>query len=114
MRVWDIDPSLLCRGHLLGEHREIHAIWTILTEDREGYREHPEVKRWRGHLRALSERHRQDVHEMEKRGWTGHASPLDERKVLDPSADHGRPEPITPLEEQLEILAEKDCPCPLD
>lgn len=51
---------------------------------------------------------------MEKRGWTGHASPLEEREVLGPSADHVSPEPITPLEEQLEILAEKDCPCLLD
>jgi hypothetical protein len=51
---------------------------------------------------------------MEKRGWTGHKSPLDEGRVLVPSADHGSPEPITPLEEQLEILAEKDCPCLLD
>lgn len=24
MRMWGIDPSLLCRNHLLGEHNEIH------------------------------------------------------------------------------------------
>lgn len=30
MRIWDIHPSLLCRKHLLGEHRELHAIWSIL------------------------------------------------------------------------------------
>jgi len=24
MRMWMIDPSLLCRKHLLGEHNEIH------------------------------------------------------------------------------------------
>ena len=24
MRMWGIDPSLLCRKHLLGEHGEIH------------------------------------------------------------------------------------------
>lgn len=24
MRMWMIDPSLLCRNHLLGEHNEIH------------------------------------------------------------------------------------------
>jgi hypothetical protein len=24
MRMWQIDPKLLCRNHLLGEHSEIH------------------------------------------------------------------------------------------
>ncbi|HEX6642404.1 MAG TPA: pyrimidine dimer DNA glycosylase/endonuclease V, partial [Thermoanaerobaculia bacterium] len=38
MRIWDVDPAELCRAHLLGEHRELHAIWTILTQDRRGYR----------------------------------------------------------------------------
>jgi hypothetical protein len=30
-RIWDADPALLCDRHLLGEHRELHAIWSILT-----------------------------------------------------------------------------------
>ena len=34
MRVWDVSPKELCRAHLLGEHRELHAIWTILTQTR--------------------------------------------------------------------------------
>ena len=25
MRIWDVDPALLCRSHLLGEHRELHG-----------------------------------------------------------------------------------------
>ncbi len=33
MRIWDIPPKLLCRNHLLGEHRELHAIWSILTQE---------------------------------------------------------------------------------
>ncbi|NCS72473.1 MAG: pyrimidine dimer DNA glycosylase, partial [Candidatus Magasanikbacteria bacterium] len=31
MRVWDIHPKYLCRKHLLGEHRELHGLWNILT-----------------------------------------------------------------------------------
>lgn len=27
MRMWMIDPRLLCRKHLLGEHGEIHKHW---------------------------------------------------------------------------------------
>ena len=37
MRIWDVPPSLLCRQHLLGEHRELHGLWRILTENRQGY-----------------------------------------------------------------------------
>jgi len=31
MRVGDILP-LLCRQPLLGEHRELHAIWSVITK----------------------------------------------------------------------------------
>ncbi len=31
MRIWDIEPVRLCRAHLLGEHRELHGLWNILT-----------------------------------------------------------------------------------
>jgi hypothetical protein len=34
MRVWDADPGYLNRQSLLGEHREIHAILSIVTKDR--------------------------------------------------------------------------------
>src|SRR6516225_12082778 len=57
MRIWDVDPALLCRQHLLGEHRELHAVWTILTTDSAGYRRHPETLRWEGRLGALARRH---------------------------------------------------------
>ena len=42
MRIWDVPPECLCRQHLLGEHRELHAIWTILTTGKTGYTRHPE------------------------------------------------------------------------
>jgi len=76
VRIWDIDPARLCRNHLLGEHRELHAVWTILTEDKRGYRSHPETRRWEGRLAALYGRHEALVAEMRRRGYR-HASPLD-------------------------------------
>lgn len=45
MRIWDISPGKLCKNHLLGEHRELHAIWTVITENKKGYSKHPETIR---------------------------------------------------------------------
>ncbi len=53
MRIWDLEPERLCRQHLLGEHRELHALWVILTQDKQGFSRHPETLRWRGKLQAL-------------------------------------------------------------
>lgn len=73
-------PKYLCRQHLLGEHRELHGLWNILTKHggTGGYSHHPETKRWVGKLRALYARHAALVAEMQKRGYT-HSSPLDKR-----------------------------------
>ena len=76
MRIWDLPPERLCRNHLLGEHRELHAIWSVLTNNRRGYSAHPEVLRWKGRLRALFLRHEDLVAEMLRRGYR-HGSPLD-------------------------------------
>ncbi|MEW6076105.1 MAG: pyrimidine dimer DNA glycosylase/endonuclease V [Candidatus Omnitrophota bacterium] len=78
MRVWDISVKKLCRSHLLGEHRELHAIWSILVQKKKGYAHHPETLRWKGKLRALYQRHKELVKEMIGRGYR-HYSPLDAR-----------------------------------
>jgi Pyrimidine dimer DNA glycosylase len=78
MRIWDIALRRLCRAHLLGEHRELHAIWTVLTQGKTGYSRHPETLRWKGKLRALFLRHEAQVLEMRRRGYQHH-SPLDRR-----------------------------------
>ncbi len=75
MRVWDIHPGFLNRQSLLGEHREIHAIHTVLSQQKKGYSRHPETLRWREHLAALWLRHEQVVAEMRIRGFN-HFSPL--------------------------------------
>lgn len=75
MRIWDIDPGYLNRQSLLGEHRELHAIFVVLTQNRKGYAAHPETRRWKDHLAALGKRHDLLVAEMRLRGYKHH-SPL--------------------------------------
>lgn len=107
MRIWDIEPRKLCRQHLLGEHRELHAIWTILTENKKGYANHPETLRWRGKLSALYERHEVQIAEMNKRGYT-HKSPLSH--VLATGAKIQNEYVDTP-KQQIRILQNKECSC---
>jgi hypothetical protein len=62
----------------LVEHRELHAVWAIITHERKGYATHPEVMRWRGRLHALYASHEALVSEMAARGYR-HSSPLDSK-----------------------------------
>lgn len=107
MRIWDVPVEHLCRNHLLGEHRELHAVWNIITLGKKGYSTHPETRRWIGKLAALYDRHEQQVAEIARRGWR-HFSPLDE------SLATGRPvqdELVTLVPEQRRILTERGCGC---
>lgn len=110
MRVWDVSPSRLCRQHLLGEHREIHAVWNVITLGREGYSRHPETIRWRGRLRALYERHEAVVREMCRRGYA-HRSPLDKAKAR---GQRTQERFVNTRREQLKILRLKGCACRTD
>jgi hypothetical protein len=92
---------------LLGEHRELHAIWSVLTEDKAGYRSHPETLRWVDRLAALYERHGALVEEMRARGYN-HSSPLDARLATGMSVQDRY---VDPPEEQIEILRSKRCAC---
>ncbi len=107
MRIWDIEPEKLCRQHLLGEHRELHAIWCIITEDKQGYRNHPEVKRWERKLKALFLRHHNLVEEMSRRGYD-HKSSLDSSLAV---GEGVQDEYLDSIEEQHEILKKKGCDC---
>ena len=107
MRIWDIDPKLLCRKHLLGEHNELHAIWNIITQDRKGYSHHPETRRWKGKLKALFRVHEGIVQEMLSRGYN-HQSPLD--KTLARGSKVQTTFVDLPAR-QIEILKQKGCDC---
>jgi len=107
MRIWDIPPSRLCRNHLLGEHSELHALWSILTKDKKGYARHPETLRWRGKLNALYQRHDLLVAEMVRRGYN-HRSPLDHTLATGSSR---QTEYVDSLTKQIRILKDKKCGC---
>ena len=107
MRIWDIPLESLCRRHLLGEHRELHAIWSIITNNKKGYSKHPETIRWKGKLKALYLRHGTQVLEMKKRGYN-HNSPLDKRLATGKSIQD---ELIDSIEKQKVLLKNKKCDC---
>jgi len=107
MRIWDLPAKDLCRKHLLGEHRELHAIWSIYINDRQGYRNHPETKRWAGKLKALFARHEALVHELGQRGYSHH-SELDKSLAV---GSEIQTQLINSKQEQRNILREKPCSC---
>ncbi|QUC65221.1 pyrimidine dimer DNA glycosylase [Nitrosopumilus sp. K4] len=107
MRVWDISAKKLCKNHLLGEHRELHAIWSIITEQKKGYSLHPETMRWKGKLKALYFRHEELVIELHSRGYRHHSS-LDKRKAIGASKQNIL---IDSIPKQIQILKQKRCSC---
>lgn len=107
LRIWDVKARVLCDQHLLGEHRELHAIWSILTTEKRGYAHHPETQRWRGRLAALYARHEEQVDEMRRRGFR-HLSPLDPRLATGTAR---QTELVDSLPAQRARLGEKDCDC---
>jgi len=107
MRIWDISPQRLCRQHLLGEHRELHAIWAILTQGKKGYAHHPEVLRWKGKLKSLYLRHQLLVKELKRRNYNHHS---DLAKHL--AAGSARQNKfIDSYSKQIDILKRKECGC---
>jgi hypothetical protein len=107
VRIWDVDVRLLCDRHLLGEHRELHAIWAVHTEHKRGYARHPETLRWHGRLAALYARHEAQVTEFARRGFR-HASPLDHAHA---TGEAMQTECVDPLDVQLDRLAQLGCGC---
>lgn len=102
MRVWDINPGYLNRQSLLGEHRELHAIVSIIKNNKKGYSRHPETLRWKNFGWALGQRHRLLAAEMNLRGY------VDRTPVLLKTQQQRWPDVfVDPPVTQMSILAEK-------
>jgi uncharacterized protein YbgA (DUF1722 family) len=102
VRVWDVNPGYLNRQSLLGEHRELHAIVSIIKNNKKGYSRHPETLRWMGFGWALSQRHKLLAMEMNLRGY------VDRSPVLLRTQRQKWPEVfVDPPVAQLSILADK-------
>lgn len=107
MRVWDIHPGYLNSRSLLGEHREVHALFSVILGNKTGYARHPETLRWRDCLGALAIRHDLLVQEMLLRGYR-HRSPGPAVEASPWPAGY-----IDPPHEQVSLLARKylEKPC---
>jgi uncharacterized protein YbgA (DUF1722 family) len=102
MRIWDINPGYLNNQSLLGEHRELHGIVSIIRNNKKGYSKHPETMRWKGYEWALGRRHALLVSEMKLRSIKDH-SPLD----LTSNNDHWPSVYIDPPGDQFAVLEKK-------
>jgi hypothetical protein len=72
MRMWKVDPTLLCRKHLLGEHLEMHIFANGMAEGNfyPGFVDGGLVE-----LHSVDSRHEELVDEMTSRGYN-HRSPI--------------------------------------
>lgn len=77
MRMWNVDPKLLCRKHLLGEHLECHMFYGTLKKgiSVEGY-----LCKGLLEIHNLEKRHDELAKEMSRRGYKHH-TPWPEEKV---------------------------------
>lgn len=71
-RMWMINPKLMCRQHLLGEHKELHqAVGSILkNRSLKGHLDKGQIE-----VHNIISRHKTLVKEMKARGYN-HKSPL--------------------------------------
>jgi len=109
LRVWDVPVERLCRQHLLGQHNEIHAMFSVITKGTKGWSNHPETKRWKGKLKALYLKHNETAEEMINRGYN-HQSPLSKNKAKGKAKQDYQWEST---ESQIKKLKEKGCDCDL-
>lgn len=72
MRMWMVDPKIMCRQHLLGEHVECHMFAGTLAKGKsiQGYLDKGLVE-----VGSLSSRHDDLAKEMAWRGYS-HNSPM--------------------------------------
>lgn len=80
MRMWMVDPKVMCRQHLLGEHVELHMFVGTLNKGISvaGYLADNLME-----PASLEARHGELVAEMTRRGYN-HKSPLPAARALPP------------------------------
>jgi hypothetical protein len=78
MRMWNINPKLMCRKHLLGEHVELHMLVGSIKKNKNinGFVEKNLVQ-----TNLITKRHEELVKEMLSRNYN-HNSPLNYKDKL--------------------------------
>ena len=108
MRIWHahLIPAL-CRQHLLACWREGLGAYSIIVNDKQGYRNHPAVQEFAECPQALHDRLILIRDVMKRRGYNP--------KPLPPRVDGaGQVNEWQSLNEQMEALRAKGCECNLD
>ena len=103
MRMWMVDPGVMCRKHLLGEHVELHMMAGHLQLGRkvDGY-----VRENCVQPRSIAARHKALIAEMTRRGYK-HASLLHQPKI----AVHQHPEAVVDAASSLADLVGRCSEC---
>lgn len=64
-------------NRVVAQHREVHTLLGSVVSPRKGFQNHPVTKLYlTDHLPCLIDYHGYTVREMERRGWTGHGTPV--------------------------------------
>lgn len=117
MRIWheDLIPKL-CRQHLLAMWREGLGCYSIIINNKKGFRNHPQVKEFEDCPLALKRRLALMRREMVDRRYNPKKLPFDNS----PEGFYDSPycsvieahyKPWQSLEKQIEILKKKGCEC---
>ncbi len=110
MRIWheQLIPRL-CRQHLLAMWREGLGAYSIITNGKKGYRNHPALKEFEGCPNLLAQRLQAVRAEMLRRGYHPKEAPIPIQAEL--GAELERYHEWQSLEEQVERLKAKGCGC---
>ena len=78
MRMWMVDPRLMCRQHLLGEHLECHMLLGSILRKRSvaGFLDRKIIE-----PQSLKRRHDELAREMIRRGYN-HNSPIERQPAV--------------------------------
>ena len=87
-RMWMVKPEIMCRQHLLGEHKEIHQLLGTLRKQYkiDGYTRHNCVE-----VSSIEHRHNALVVEMQKRGYN-HKSPIPTQSHINDMSEYLNPD----------------------
>lgn len=90
----------------MGQHLEVHTIYSVIVNGKKGYSQHPETLRWVNWLDELALVHSQTAAEMVARGFN-HRSPID-MPACSYRTNFGV---VDPIWRQIEQLRRKQCEC---
>ena len=101
MRMWMVDPREMCQAHLLGEHREMHALVGMLSRKKkiQGYIDNKLLQ-----PRLIKQRHDELVEEMLRRGMNHHTILIFDESLLEYLPVEHKNAIVDPIESKKELI----------